>query len=352
MRKIIVLLVCCFFISVTVLFEVNSCTTFCLKEGNNIVFGRNFDFPAGAGHVIVNKRDIVKTAMIRSPEKPVQWVSKYGSVTFNQAGREFPYGGINEKGLVVEQMWLQDTKYPEIDSRSGLTELQWIQYQLDNFATVEEVLASNSVIRVSNMSLAPIHFLVCDRNGNVATIEYIDGRFEYHNGAELPYTALSNESYQKSLEYVNGFKNLNEIPEGSESFERFGRAANMVQKYNKQENIIDYSFKILDNVKQGEFTRWSIVYDISNMTVYYKTFNNQNIRKFNVSDFDFSCELPVLYADIYDNLEDVKAGFREWQFNSNRALIDNVFDNVRLFDVPKEFREASARYPESTSCKK
>jgi choloylglycine hydrolase len=26
------------------------------------------------------------------------WTSRYGSITFNQYGREFPSGGINEKG--------------------------------------------------------------------------------------------------------------------------------------------------------------------------------------------------------------------------------------------------------------
>jgi len=30
-----------------------------------------------------------------------------GSVTFNQVGRDLPYGGINEAGLVVEHMTLE-----------------------------------------------------------------------------------------------------------------------------------------------------------------------------------------------------------------------------------------------------
>jgi Penicillin V acylase and related amidases len=53
--------------------------------------------------------------MIQPPEKPIEWISKYGSITFNQSGREFPHGGINEKGLVIEQMWLDEAAYPEMD---------------------------------------------------------------------------------------------------------------------------------------------------------------------------------------------------------------------------------------------
>ena len=114
-----------------------TCTTFCIKDSNNLIFGRNLDFDAGYGHIIINKRNVKKSALIRPPEKPIEWISKYGSITFNQIG-ELPYGGINEKGLVIEQMWLDETTYPEIDSRFGLSELQWIQYQLDNSSTVNE----------------------------------------------------------------------------------------------------------------------------------------------------------------------------------------------------------------------
>ncbi|MFP4472205.1 MAG: linear amide C-N hydrolase, partial [Bacteroidales bacterium] len=126
----------------------DACTTFCLQDDSgHIVFGRNFDFPSGLGHVVVNHRNLQKTAFIRPPEKPITWVSKLGSISFNQNGREFPYGGMNEAGLVIEQMWLQETKYPAHDHRYGLSELQWIQYQLDNAATVQEVIDSDTLLR-------------------------------------------------------------------------------------------------------------------------------------------------------------------------------------------------------------
>jgi choloylglycine hydrolase len=47
-------------------------------------------------------------------EKPLTWVATYGSVSFNQNGRELPCGGINEAGLVIEQMMHESPKsrYP------------------------------------------------------------------------------------------------------------------------------------------------------------------------------------------------------------------------------------------------
>jgi len=117
-----------------------SCTTFLLDNGGQPLFGRNLDWYLGDGLVIINKRGVEKTA---NPDpfnrvNLLTWTSKYGSATFNQHGREFPLGGMNEAGLVVETMVLEETEYPSPDSRPEIEILQWVQYQLDNFSTIEE----------------------------------------------------------------------------------------------------------------------------------------------------------------------------------------------------------------------
>ena len=90
----------------------HSCTTFCLDKGDQLVFGKNQD-SIDNGLMIVNKRGVLKTAMVNDKEpgvsQPVSWTSQYGSVTFNRFGRELPFGGMNEAGLVVEQMTLFET---------------------------------------------------------------------------------------------------------------------------------------------------------------------------------------------------------------------------------------------------
>ena len=74
-----------------------ACTTFCLKDDEGLVFGRNYDWHLDHGLVIVNKRNVTKRALLIDPEDtPARWISKYGSVTFNQYGREFPIGGMVE----------------------------------------------------------------------------------------------------------------------------------------------------------------------------------------------------------------------------------------------------------------
>lgn len=332
------------------------CTTFCIRDNKNIIFGRNFDFSTGLGYVIINKRNVTKTASVIPPEKPITWTSKHGSITFNQIGREFPYGGINEAGLVIEQMWLDKTKYPESDNRHGLNELQWIQYQLDNSAIINDVIASDTLVRVSFQSQVPIHFLVCDKQGDIATIEYINGKLVCHKGKNLPVTVLANNTYDESIDYVNRFVEFggsDTIPKTPNSLDRFAQAANMIKNFGekKTENIIDYSFDILKTVSQAEATHWSIVYDIVNMKIYYKTYKNRKTRIINFKDFDYSCESPVLLADIENNIDNIDKDFIEYNTKLNRELIENVFNNVEfLKNIPNEARDSIARYPESVIC--
>ena len=352
-KNIVILIVCLivFYLST----NVYPCTTFCIKDNKNIIFGRNFDFSTGFGYVIINKRNVTKTALVFPPEKPITWTSKYGSITFNQIGRELPYGGMNEAGLVIEQMWLDKTKYPESDNRYGLSELQWIQYQLDNSITINDVIASDTLVRVSFQS-QPIHFLLCDKQGDVATIEYINGKLVYHKGKDLPVTVLANNTYEESIDYTKKFIEFggnDTIPKTNKSLDRFVLAASMVKEFDesKSGDIIDYSFNILDTVSQGEYTFWSIVYDIANMKIHYKTYGNRETRVISLEDFNFSCELPVLITDIENNIDSIEEDFIVYNTNLNRELIENTFSHVEfLKNVPPEARDAIARYPESLIC--
>jgi penicillin V acylase-like amidase (Ntn superfamily) len=45
---------------------------------------------------------------------------------------------------------------------------------LDNCRTVAEVVASDARIRISTTMPLPLHFLVCDRKGHPAVVEFIN----------------------------------------------------------------------------------------------------------------------------------------------------------------------------------
>ena len=112
-----------------------------------------------------------------------------------------PNGGINEKGLVVEILssWAE---YPDKDKRKAINESQWIQYQLDNFETVEQVINSEQYLRI-NRAASNMHYFVSDSYGNMASIDIINGKFKVHRNKELSTPVLTNMPYAKLISQSN-----------------------------------------------------------------------------------------------------------------------------------------------------
>jgi choloylglycine hydrolase len=324
-----------------------ACTTFCFEDV--LIFGKNYDWNVDDGLVMVNKRGVLKQAAIE--KGPAEWTSRYGSVSFNQYGREFPSGGINEKGLVVELMWLDDTTYPRPDRRGGLTTLQWIQYQLDTAATVEDVVASDQVVRIQGAT-ARIHFLVADAQGEVAAVEYLDGKMVVHRGDDLPYRALTNDTYQRSAEYAKKFNDVTREMSRS-SLDRFALAAMTVDQ-GPAEGVapVDAAFALLARVAQGEFTQWSIVYDIGARRAYFRTRTCPEVRWIDLGPLDFSCSTPVRVIDINTQLAgDVTSRLAEYTLDANRALVGASFSQTEfLRKVPAETLDQVARFPDQLRC--
>lgn len=293
-----ILIVCILFICIVAQTGM-ACTTFCLNQGDVTVFGRNFDWTAGHGSVFINKKGVTRKAKHSEFSEPFVWESKFGSATFNQKGFGLPYCGMNEAGLVVETMMLSDTVYPQSpDPRPEIGLFQWIQYQLDNFSTIKEVIASNSQIRIKDHIGA--HFLVCDGSGECVTIEFLNGKPVYHTREKLPVKVLSNSPYSEAVKFWRKGQ-----PPGNDrrrSIGRFILAANMVETYDpKTMQPVDYAFNILSKVANPSDTQWSIVYDIKNLGIYFKTKENRKIRYFSLKSFDFSDTSIVKVVDVNGN---------------------------------------------------
>jgi len=300
----------------------DACTTFCTRG----LFGRNYDFEIGDGIVVVNKRGMSKESNTSAPAK---WTSRFGSVTFNQFGRDNATGGMNEKGLVVELMWLNETRYPAADARPELGTLEWVQYQLDTAATVADVIASGTKVRITERG-APLHYLVADANGDVAAIEFLDGAMVVHRGRQLPVAALANDPYDSSLAAMR-----------RGAGDRFARAAHALDGV----TTVAGAFKVLDGVAQPT-TRWSIVYDIRNRAVSWRTSVNREPRSIRYASLDFTCATPVQIADI-----DSAPRFREYTRAQNLALVQRSIRRTSfLRDTPDAEIEESARWPERSTC--
>jgi len=322
-----------------------SCTTICLLEKENAVVGYNYDFHPPDGLVLVNKRGTKKVSSIRN--QGATWTATYGSVTFNQFGRDNPMTGINEKGLVMMQMWLDDTRYPPADDRPAIGLLEWIQYNLDRHASVGEVVAQAEAVRPT--SRYPIHYLVADPSDDAATLEFLDGKLVVHRGAAMPVKALANSTYADSVTAFEKAKSNGVVPVSVASLDRFVRAAMLAGQ--GKPGSIGRGFEILASVAQPYFTRWSVVYDMTAREVHFRTDGNQAIRRLALAGLDFSCAAPVKMLDVTRGAAgDVGGALVDYTMAANRALIESAFRKTPfLREVPAAAKDALAAYPSVTS---
>ena len=333
-----------------------ACSTFVLQSGDRWVFGRNYDWMVDDALVVVNKRGCSKKSFTVPSENgaAAAWTATYGSITFNQYGRELPQGGINEAGLVVESMALRDTRFPAPDDRPYLGSASiWRQYLLDTCSTVAQVIASDGDIRISSTAMGPgTHILVMDRTGDSAVIEFLDGRMKVHSGKEFPVKVLTNDAYAKSLQCLHD--NQPPLLDPWNSINRFITAAkrNRTCQAKTPDELVAFAFGTLDAVASDK-TQWRIIYDNTDMRVYFRTQANNKMRYLNVAEFDFSPKTPVKILDLNADLSgDVTDQFIDYTFTANRDLIGRSYRKTSfLSNISDERLDAIAQFPERFDCR-
>jgi hypothetical protein len=320
----------------------DACTTFMLARGGERVVGKSYDWYMGQGLVIVNKRGVAKQSLPAKPgDRAAQWVSRHASVTFNQYGREFPAGGMNDAGLVVEVMWLDSSTYEKPDGRPTLNELQWIQYQLDRFATVAEMIAAAPALRVSPV-YARVHYLACDRSGACAAFEHIGGKQVVTPGAR----ALTNHPYAESVAWA---AHQAAPPAGSGSLPRFARAARQAASPPAGDPV-KAAFGLLDGVRWSE-SQWNIVYDPGRLRVSFRTRVSPGIKTLDLGKLDGSCARPAAVLDIdADTTGDVTGRLRPYDVAANRSLIERSVRRIRE-QLPPGAVDMMVAYPSALACR-
>jgi choloylglycine hydrolase len=313
----------------------------------------------GEGIIIVNRRDVAKEGYLpNSAGEPARWVSLYGSVTFNLVGRELPWGGMNEAGLVVAGMSLEITGFPADDARYPVGSATWTQYVLDTCATVEEVIAAQDSLRLKGDA---VHFLVADESGACVAVEYLGGKTILYSGENLPVRALANASYLDCLKYIES----GVVPEFNPgaSAQRVAAAAHWSERWDQNGDIApsDWALGILTEAVVDPktrwkswfgdpYTRWSVVYDIPRREVRFRTVDHEPVRRFALSDFDFACDATVLMLDVNAKLNgSVADRFIPYDAGWNYRLARDFLDDYGSSLADDQVRELMA-FLEGFSC--
>lgn len=96
-----------------------ACSTFVLHDSKQTIYAHHLDERGYVpGSVVVNRRGTWRqgaswNGLIKGEgASQVSWTSKWGSITFNIWGIGYPDGGVNERGLYVQEMSLAGSRPP------------------------------------------------------------------------------------------------------------------------------------------------------------------------------------------------------------------------------------------------
>jgi penicillin V acylase-like amidase (Ntn superfamily) len=277
-----------------------ACTALCLQDGARCLVAANYDNEIGDGLLFVNKRGVRKSGWADDPGsgQHAVWTSKYGSVTFNLVMQNSAWGGMNEAGLAISTLFLAGSRPPSRDDRPWVDSGTWVQYVLDTCATVDDAIGLDARVRIREYA---DHYLVGDRNGECAAIEFVDGRMVWRSGDGMPARCLANSTYEESLAALGGSV-PHDASEGAAylpSLERFRIAAERSRAFRtaRPQSAVDYAFETLAAVG-GSLTQWSLVLDCRHDRLFFRDQANVEIRCVDLSKLEFSCATPVRMLDV------------------------------------------------------
>ncbi|MBY0586677.1 linear amide C-N hydrolase [bacterium] len=241
----------------------------------------------------------------------LEWTSKYGSVVASvyEGGTA---DGMNEKGLVVNLLYLAESEYPPADdNRPGVCITSWAQYMLDSFATVEEAVAelnknSFRVVPVAapNGAKGTVHLSISDPTGDSAIFEYVKGKLVIHHGKEFQ-VMTNSPTYDKQLalnEYWKEIDGAVMLPGTTRAADRFARASYYInaclQTADARESVASV-FSVMRNVSVPRGVRkkdapnlsstiWRTVSDHKSRVYYFEDTANPSPAWVKLDKVDFN----------------------------------------------------------------
>jgi penicillin V acylase-like amidase (Ntn superfamily) len=299
-----------------------ACTRVLWASPDNQVFvGRTQDWTEKANSAFrVYPRGMErKGAVVENPHK---WTSKYGSLVitgYDLATHE----GVNEKGLSAQILYLAgESDYGKRDpKREGISVTQWVQYFLDNYATVAEAVAAQKTFAFQIDSLilpngfpTLVHLSLSDKSGDSAVIEYIAGKPKIYH--DKRFTVMTNEpTYDKQIENLKKYRTFGgdkQLPGERTPTDRFVRAAYYVNGLPKPASRAEgaaFMFSVIRNVSvpfgkadpnkpNVSSTIFRTVMDLTGGRYYFESTYAPNVVWIDYDKLDFSQGRPEMELQV------------------------------------------------------
>lgn len=254
------------------------------------------------------------------------WKAKYGSVIAT-AFDLIATDGMNEEGFAGHILWLAESDYGKpAPSDTQLSQSIWLQYYLDNFATVAEAVEWTKQTRVEIAQLfdptghlvPTLHLAINDASGDSAIIEYTDGEPKVYHSRE--YLVMTNSpTYDKQLELVKEIEGLGgekPLPGSTLATDRFARASYYVRcqvQPKTQLEAMAAMFSIIRNAAQpfrapdagkpdASQTIWQVVADLTNKRYAFESTTRPNVVWVDFDKVSFGEDTKLLKLDLVGEL--------------------------------------------------
>jgi penicillin V acylase-like amidase (Ntn superfamily) len=213
--------------------------------------------------------------------------------------------GINERGL-AGMVLVAPARYPIIGKRGVITENLWLQYQLDQFSSIQEVAEHLDDFGIRKIS-ADLHWFLCDASGECATVEFSEGQRRIYRTTDDRLQVLTNSPALESWDWYHEWSQSGrELPVGYGSMARFTRLAWRAS----HESNLDLT-AALDDVAQKGFTAWQTIFDLKRREMLVRL-AGEAWRQVSFRDLALNCSqnLPMLNLAKQDwqpyNADDVR----------------------------------------------
>jgi len=260
--------------------------------------------------------------------RPLVWTSKYGSVVttiYEGAAAD----AMNERGLVANLLYLPESKYPAEaagDTRPTLPNSAWVQYVVDNYATVAEAVADLRketfrmvAIKAPTGEPGTVHLSISDASGDSAIFEYLDGKLVIHHGRQ--YQVMTNSpTFDQQIALNSYWKTVGGatmLPGTNRASDRFVRASYYINEAKQSADprtAVAAVFSVMRNVSvpigiriPGQpniaDTQWLTVSDQKNKVYYYQDTKSPGIVWVDFAKLDFNAGTGARRLQLAGNLD-------------------------------------------------
>ena len=302
------------------------CTAITFKT-NDFYFGRNLDVERSYNErVVVTPRNFELKMRCVEPLK-----IHYALIGMATVIDDFPlyFDATNETGLSMAGLNFPDNAdyKPKNEKLKNITPFEFIPYILGKCKNITEVKKELKEINLVNLNfnddlpLSPLHWIISDKNKSLTVESVKEGlkiyknpigvltnnpTFPYHlmnlNNYMSLHEGASENNFSENIEFENYSLGLGALglPGDYSSASRFIKATFVKFKSksgSSEKESVNQFFHILDSVAmpkgcvlvrdgEYEYTRYSSCCNVDKGIYYYKTYDDFNIKKIELSSFN------------------------------------------------------------------